>query len=339
MGVIVIVSGLAVIFLYCISRKPNERRNGFRRQGAIPHLRPKYLSWQINGATDIAGANDKHLFFQTEVPTQVIEMPEDLSELKRIYLPITENKALQSNFRIIIDDAHAFVYASNIPAIYCINLETGAVNYHLLLRKFSRGVALDTTRYIVRALDTGLGDQVIESVNTDKNTEAVAKNILECRHDAGFSTDGLLLYDQSSHLLTYKYFYANRFVTFDTSFSHVSRHTTIDTNFTLPDNGKKMSKAGYRPTFTLSAPPVFSTIASCLADGILYCSSALQADNEPANDFLNNSVIDYYSATTGIYRGSFYVPRQKGEQVLHIFIRNRKLIALYSHCVAVYQLP
>ncbi|MFB9840903.1 hypothetical protein [Mucilaginibacter ginsenosidivorans] len=339
LALIAIGSGLAVVLLYGFSSKPNERRNGFNRQRAIPHLKPKYLSWQVNGATDIAGATDDELFFQTSDPTQIIRTSDDFSSIKMVYLPMQANTSLQSNFRIVIDDAHTFVYASNMPAIYCINLKTGAINCHWLLRKFSRGIALDTSRYIVRALDTGLGDQVIESVNIDKNTEVPFKNILECKHDAGFSTDGLLLYDQSSHLLIYKYFYANRFVTFDTCLLHISRHTTIDTNFTLPDNGKKMSKAGYRPTYTLSAAPIFSTITSCLDDGILYCSSALQADNERTSDFLSNSVIDCYNAVTGIYRGSFYVPRQKGEQVVHIFARNRRIIALYSHCVAVYQLP
>jgi hypothetical protein len=138
--------------------------------------------------------------------------------------------------------------------------------------------------------------------------------------------DGQLNYDEIKNRLSYVCFYCNRVVCFDTLFHLIYEGHTIDTTL-IPT----VHPVVRQKSITHGAPPRLVNGESCAYNGEIFVQSALKADNETDVNFNRNLVIDFYDEDNGLYKGSFYIPRFKGEKLNRIsFIEKGELCAIYG---------
>lgn len=330
---------LVILLLYHFSVNPNETKNGFTRK-FISATPPMLYKWKTKGmVSDIAGYYQGHIFFSMPIAGNFTVAKADLSDSYLFQINLPPDANISPVFSTTIGAGNLFVFASNVPAVYRYSLSNGMMKKFKMASKFNSGIPVSPDVFMLRIMDTDLHDQVVERVTAKSGVSKTSKDITEIKNDGGFSSDGAFHYDSLTNTFIYVCFYSNRFVCFDSSLNVIYRGSTIDTDHIAVTNGSVlMSKTGKR-SYTLGSPPRFVTFTSCVANGKLYCSSALKADDEKWQDFSKNSVIDCYAIKSGAYRGSFYLPRQNKERLRKFRIINDRIIALYKTCIAIYKLP
>jgi hypothetical protein len=201
---------------------------------------------------------------------------------------------------------------------------------------FTRAVPLDSAKVALRAFDDKRQNQLFEIVSSKTGKTLAKADIIGQQKDAGFSTDGLLDYDESTHSIVYIQFYQNRFFCTDTNLNLRYVGHTIDTTNTNSIQTRsfatKKEPGGLLPT----APLIIVNSQICTYNGSLFVLSGLQADNEQNSAFHANSVVDIYRLKDGRYRGSFYIPHLHRENVETFKIINDTLIAVYKSNLATY---
>src|SRR5690606_12027260 len=129
--------------------------------------------------------------------------------------------------------------------------------------------------------------------------------------------------------------YRNRFLSIDLNMKVDYTAKTIDTisrvNLTLDTIHSKNR-------ITYSAPRQFVNRKSYVADDKLYVHSKLIADNDDPKLFKNNAVIDVYGLSHGNYLFSFYIPRYKKNNMKSFGVHKNKLVVLYDHYLATFNL-
>jgi hypothetical protein len=76
-----------------------------------------------------------------------------------------------------------------------------------------------------------------------------------------------------------------------------------------------------------------------IANHKLYIQATIQADNESKKVFSDNSVIDVYRMSDGLYLHSFYIPQYQSKKLNNFEVSGQTIIVLYDGYVAIYSLP
>jgi hypothetical protein len=162
-----------------------------------------------------------------------------------------------------------------------------------------------------------------------------ADAVLEKQVDGIFDTQGALLAQPGANRLVYVYNYRNQFIVMDTNLQVRFKARTIDTV------SRVKFSVGYVPSdrsLTLSSPPQFVNLQSCVDGNYLFIHSALRADNDVPTMFEQGSAIDVYSLIDGKYIFSFFLPDYAHQKVRDLRVAGNTLIALYGQYAYSYKL-
>ena len=315
--------------------------NGFNRK--IENVSLPRISWikKPQNITSISTVTKDHIYFQTTIPGKLIIVDHHLTDPQCVSIPYPSDQKTASLFYTIIDSPGIYLLAGNKGTIAHANLHNKTFyNYSFKLPVFTRTVFIPPATFIIRGYETSSikPDQVFMKINTASSLLQREKNLSEKKRDAGITTDGLLQYDSSVHLLIYTFFYSNNIICFDTSLQLIYKAHTIDTTNAYQIQTGSIGTETEK-VFTNTMPSRIVNWESDVSDGKLYINSWMKADNESIPQFNNNSVIDVYDIISGAYKKSFYVPFFRGEKMESFKVYKNEVIAIYKDYITVLAKP
>lgn len=295
----------------------------------------------MNGLRAICGIQENHIYFESDSAGSIIETDSTLSNKRLLNFEIPGKKTVQSLYTTFIDSSYCYIMAGNVPEIIRYHLDGFSYQiFHFPRNLFSESVMAGDNGYILRAYQKSKGrwDQVFIRWNPIKNIFLTEENVPEKRGDAGFSTDGMLLFDKSTNRILYVEYYSNQIICMDTLLHVLYKGQTIGT-FSNTAISISYETTHYSKTITNGSPLHEINLKSKAVNGKLYIHSAILAKNESSTEFRNNAVIDIYRVSDGHYLGSFYIPEYNDERLKDFEVTADKIIVLYDHYVTVCSLP
>ena len=336
-----VASIIIVMALILFTGDTISTKNGFNRTFINQIIRPVYYSPKLNGLRSVCGIQNDHIYFETDTAGSIIETDSVLSNFRLMQFAIPGKEIVQTLYTTFIDSTNCYVMAGNVPAVIKVNLHSRTTSiFRVPGNLYSESVVLDSNNYIFRYYKkfSGKWNQIFVKANTLTNTVYEELNISERKGDAGFSTDGNLLFDESTRRVVYVEYYRNRFTCMDTSLQLLYRANTIDT-FKNATVTVSVNESGEVESITNGSPLHEINLESRAAGGKLYIHSAVKADNEKTENFIHHSLIDVYQISDGQYLGSFYIPEYKGERSKEFEIDRDNIIVLYNNYVVIFSNP
>lgn len=331
---------LVVLVIVVLSGNASSSKNGFDRKFFKSVI---LLHYAQNKKTTraICGIQNNHIYFETDTAGTIVETDSILLNSRILKFDLPDIETVQTLFTTFVDSSYCYIMAGNVPEVIQINLHSKSLRvFHLSHHLFSESVFTGNDDYVFRTYEkiSDKWEQIFIKVNPVKNTVTNENNISEKRGDAGFSTDGHLVFDDSTHYIVYTEYYRNQFTCMDTSLHLLYTANTIDT-FKNTTVTVAWNKTNQSEDVTNGSPLHEINLESKALKGNLYIHSAVKADNETSENFSHHAVIDVYQITNGRYRGSFYIPEFKGERMKEFEITGNKIIVLYDDYVVIYSNP
>lgn len=318
----------------------NVTDNGFTRRFYAQPIKQIEVLKVNQTIRNFSGITSKNLFFETADPAIFYKADITLKRTDVIHFPIKESQALTSMFISCINSPYLYIAGGNIPLLVQVNLDSNIIHYtHLPTHTFSRFAVISNGSFAYRMYKkiNGKWEQVFVKRNVSSDIQREQTLTSERKGDAGFSTDGLLHYDSTTHKLVYIHYYNDLVICMDTNLNVLYNLHTVDTVATTLVTADKHN-TGAISEYTNTKPIRDVNLQSCADNGLLYINSNLKADNEARKPFNNNAVIDVYSIADRKYKGSFYIPDYNNER-LHTFkVYKNHVYVLYNDEVVLYQI-
>ncbi len=329
---------LVILGLFFISIAQKRQKNGFVR--LFPPRLIGYLAKKDLGFNSyyIAGTTENTIFLGNTVASiQVITTNYLLTDTHHIALhtaakvPVAWGAA-----RLKVDSPKVFLTESIVPSFFIGTLDSlQPIDIKYKRIPFSKELPIAGSSYILRVYDSAAKCNTLIKTNPGLAGNPSASFTLTKQLDGIFCTDGILLYNKNTASLFYVYYYRNEFVKLDTNLQVLLKGNTIDT---IRHAALKIITDSFTHQIRMAAPPVFVNKRACVTDRWLFINSGLMANNEDRDSFTSFSVIDVYSAITGKYKYSFYLPPYNGNRVTNFTVSGNHLIAIYDRFLFSFQL-
>lgn len=328
---VIAASILPLLFIFYRADLPNRAENGFSRK-FLPDSPQAIANLQLEDkAQGIIGKRQLEILFSTGRADHLIAVSPVNGSVRM--MPTTSSRSAQqvlsdiNTFAMCLGSNHLYLYDYSQTKLYALNAVTTELESTIHIGFFcSAVVPLHPNASIVRGYNARRASLLFGKISATGNT-LWENDISLLSLDGGLSTDGQLLYDQQSNLLTYMHYYNNRVIVFDTLFQTKQKFTTLDT---------------IAPKLKLdpAKPRLITNKTACVHDGMLYVCSNLRADNETYKAYMKNIPVDCYDVRTGVYLGSFYLPVDDGKVIRDIRVINGRLYTFYfSGRLSVFSLP
>jgi hypothetical protein len=337
-GGLVLSMGL-LLALYAFSPLSKEiYRASFNRKFIPNPLTQKaVMDIEVNSFYIAGQTEDKIYLGNSTAPFHLLITNRVLTDSQHIMLTVKMDSIMDPNrFRLTVDPPYFFLSHGVMP--------------RQLRGKVGDWIAEDllgvNTAYFVESLPVGASSFVLRSYSTSNKGYELAKvtstkpfqfnyDLLQKQVDGLFCLDGQLLYNKKLAQLVYLHYYRNEFVVADSNLNLVYRGHTIDT---FSRARIKVAKIGDGNESMLAAPPMQINGISCVSEKYLLVQSNLLANNEDLESFENGSIVDVYDLASGIYSGSFYIPRYKNERLLDFELLDNQMVVISDHYLVTYEL-
>jgi hypothetical protein len=329
-----------IVALKIISKDSSDKINYFNRILSSSFL-SNFQSTNIKyNSYYIAGLADEKIFLGNSMaPAHLLLTDYSLKDTSHITMGNPKNyKVAWKYSHIYIDFPHIYLLDRVSPIILHSKYPSFQFtdSYNPNTPSFDKIVPISPESFAIRRFDPIWGQNTLHI--TQKNTlESIRPNIpiLEKQVDGWFCTDGMLMYAPKMERLIYLYYYRNQFLSIDTLMNVDYTAKTIDTVSIVKIS---LDTIHSEKRITYSAPRLIVNRKSYAADDKLFIHSKLIADNDDPKIFKNNTVIDVYELNHGNYLFSFYIPRYKKNNMKNFGIHKNKLVVLYDHYLATFDL-
>jgi hypothetical protein len=333
LAVLFFASFAIILLLAFFAKGRNETRNGFSRHfiaGTLKIEKQKILPFSISS---MIGAEGNGLYFQTNSPYEIVKTNYNLDSFEIIKLFISQDKKLNAGFTLYLRGRFLYIATRHMPGVIAYDLASKVETRYLFNYYFNKEANISQDHFIFRRFDVKSKSESFIKIDL-KNKDVQSEDNFSVNDGThGFSTDGMLYYDQRTNLACYTFFYQNGFVCMDTNLNLTIKARTIDTL-----TRQKIKVAHVGSSFTLNHPPQFVNLMGCVSNGKLFLQSMLKADNEYKLDFTENTVIDIYNLLNGKYEGSFYIPKYKGKSPWQFKVIENNLFAMYGKTIVKHDL-
>lgn len=330
-----------VAVLVSVSKQEIDGAYAFKRNFVGAALKVIASKPRDKEIVSLSGATLSNIYFQTATPGNIIKSDFYLKASQTISTALPTDTKTSSAFTLAVDSPQVYLFAANVPAIYSSSLtgtDLSAVKKYLFpMSLFSRGVAVNQNRFVLRAYDTARSfDQHFMLFDALDYSVKSEKNITDSTGNAGIETDGILLYDDASKLIVYIHYYRSSFICMDTALNLVYKSALTDTlrGVATKANAVVSAKGLF---FTNVTPGRIINSSACVCNGKLYIHSLLRASNESGKSFVKNAVIDVYDIRDGSYLHSFYIPSYNQQSLQEFKVSGNYLIALFKTEITVFR--
>ncbi|SMC98093.1 hypothetical protein [Pedobacter nyackensis] len=337
------ISTIALLLMYW-SLKKNEVNNGFNRN-ILAH--PLNLLSQIKLDSKqyrFSNSNrDEIIIYDFVNPNKISRISYVENKYSLVHTKIPKIPKFSGPGYAFFDGNEISIINRYSSAIY--KIRPGDANYRqrrLDSVVISHVESLSNRIFVLMVPEIKKDSTVLRIIKkTDLKGAELKRYSPQGQSDQFFSNDGFYSYDKASERIIYGYFYRGEFLCLDTNLNLLYKANTIDTNKTaqvytikrtVPIGNKFTSR------YTQTKPPKFINKSISISNGVLYIQSLLKADNQSAEDFKNNYIVDSYSIEKGIYINSFYIPRIKGKSLSYFKVFYNNLYAIYGDILLIYKI-
>lgn len=337
---IILISLVALTSLVIFTPKPNSQKNGFIRNISNNKVKLLRKKSSPNPFNRIVGYNNKfiHLIEKEANKITTYDWTLGLHDTVTFSRPFTLN--VLANYQFEIDSPHIDIYVGNLSAklLFSWN-DTGFQTVPFNAPLFTKAAALNKQTVVLRAFDSARHTQFFTIADSKTGNTLRMEKVIQNQDDAGFSTDGWLMYDSISNRIIYLSIFENSFYCLDTTLKKIYIGRTIDTTNNNPVKTQEIYKtAKGSGSLKPSNPLRIINRDCCISDGLLFVLSTLKSDNESNEEFNANTTVDTYDIYTGKYIESFYIPKIDQESAIYIRVIENRLVALYKSNIAIYQI-
>ena len=328
---------LTIISLMLLAVHRENKKNGFTRFISKNLLTPARTLNLKKGVYYVAGYTKEHLYLGNELaPDRILCTNYSLSKsqyLKINFFDTTEY--LKAVPRITIDSPNVYLIDANTPIILIGKLKS--LNVHRLetLTHFAASIPVSPYSYVFKVYDSITKQNILAKCNIDQKYLDKTKKTIEKQNDGIFCLDGMLNYNPKTRHLAYVYYYRNEFIYLDTNLNIIFKGHTIDTTKIAKIKTALVKSTG---VLTMETPPLFVNKLSYLSNDWIFINSSLKSDNELRSMFKNNSVIDVYALSNGLYKFSFYIPNIDNGKLKQFYVIDKTLITIYENCIKTFHL-
>lgn len=290
-----------------------------------------YDSYYIAGHTQFS-----FYLGNSEAPRHLIHASLSLDTTHITYRINSQERVKFRSVRVKVDSPFFYMMDGTVPIIFKGHLSSLSVSPLII----NNGYFLEATPtgpsgFAVKSLVVPDNEMTLGRIRTGSGTTEFAPDVLKKQHDGIFCKAGMIEFDATSGTLIYVYYYRNQYIVMDSLQSVLYKGKTIDTTSVAKIEILNSKSGKLR---TMARPPLLVNQTFAVHQDHLYINSSLIADNEDQETFNNNSVIDVYSLSKGIYLHSFYLPRYSGSKLNHFRVFDRQVIAIYPFHIVSYAL-
>jgi hypothetical protein len=240
------------------------------------------------------------------------------------------------SLKLTVDSPYFFLADGSVPVIFGGRNDNWRARRHMYDSAFfADAVPIGIRSFVIRSVSS-----VTEEYELGKESDwdehiALYPELLQKQVDGRFCVDGRMIASARDNRFVYLYYYRNQFIVTDTSLNLLYRGKTIDTVSRAKITVADIHSAQTR---TINSPPLIVNKRGSIYKNWLFVNSALIANNETREIFLNASVIDVYNLETGKYHFSFYIKDLEREKMQDFVVTADKLVVLYDKYIMVYTL-
>lgn len=328
-GSVVFIAGLQLASVH-------DTKNKFIRLFP-PHLvQPiKVLDLTYNSFY-FAGLDSNSIYFaNATAPAILLKSNFQLVSVQEIKLNNQTNSDLIQGINTVkINYDSVYMLFGRTNTLMTGNIKTKAIRTAKASIPFDLSVYSGNSEFIVRSLDNKFHQDVLFKLTSKDPMQPIDTFVLDKNGDGIFSADGKLIMDPKTKSVFYVYYHCNEIVKLNENLQLVYKGHTIDTTSHVNIKTATIESKGIT---TLVSPSVINKF-SAVNTKWLFVNSTLRADNELKRSFSDNAVIDVYSANTGEYQFSFYLPNYNSSDLSNFYVFNNTLLAFYKQYVFLYHL-
>lgn len=330
---------LIVVFLFLLSRKDLERKNGFNRSFPKTGLKPlnefdlKYVNYYFSGAT-----NNNVFLGNHKATLHGLMISIDLKDTMHLNAPYLVKDTINlKSIKTQVDSPNVYYVERQTPSYFQSSIPVkDAQTIDLKDIKFDRVKVISKNSLVIRLYQSG--KRVLQKIIFHPALQRSTVFQLSDHLNNDFSVDGVMTYNRLKNKLFYINYYSNRFVCLDTNLNLMYTTHTIDTNFTAKIKVSVIDKTKSREKL-MSTPPLRVNKKAWTDGNWLYINSLLASDQENPGEFKNYTIVDVYGIENGKYNRSFKIPNYKDKKLTDFCVSSNKLIALYDNYLMSYAIP
>lgn len=195
---------------------------------------------------------------------------------------------------------------------------------------FNEWVVIDTTEFLLRALQASTKKYVLATYHNDEPYVGL-HDVLEQESENLFQADGELIWQASAQKWIYLYFYRNKMIIGDMDFEEIKN---IPLLYSL-DHSNFKTHRGRNETYLRENPVAVLQDIIRIHNDLYFVRSQVMGEGEQKNEFLSQHTIDVYSLAE--YQYSFALPYYQGEKARDYNITDQYIIVLYPTSLVVYE--
>ncbi|MFP3598573.1 MauE/DoxX family redox-associated membrane protein [Chryseobacterium sp. SIMBA_029] len=315
-GIVIILSCLLVVTLFLQSEHIIKKENNFTRK-----FLPNFIIEGENTGLGhdgyyFAGKDNKGLYLASRnTPLILMKIDYSLKTTESLKIIPDHSDYPFKSLQIKVKPPYYYLYDGTVPVIYRGILNNSAAK---TISKgdafFSQLAVIDSSHFILRTQNSRTHEYTIARLRTGPKANInLFPSVLEKQIDGIFDCDGKLTENQQQMgEFLYTYFYRNQLIMINDSLPRVKRQSTIDPISKAQMNIAQLSNG----THIMNAPPVRVNILSAFYGNFVYNISGLPGKFEPARLRKGRKAVDIYRTDRNEYVGSFYLPKQKIEDMI-----------------------
>ncbi|SHF82326.1 MauE/DoxX family redox-associated membrane protein [Chryseobacterium sp. OV279] len=315
-AIIIVISCLMVIILFFQSEHIIKKENNFTRKFLPNFIIENEKTDLDHGDYYFAGKDNKGIYLGSRsTPLILTKIDYGLRRTESFkIIPDQSNYSFKS-LQIKVKHPYYYLYDGTVPVIYRGTLnDSSAKTISKGDAFFSQLAVIDSSNFILRTQDSRTHEYTIARLRTGQKTNiSLFPTILEKQIDGIFDCDGKLIENQQHPgEFLYTYFYRNQLIMINDSLPRVKRQSTIDPISKAQMDITQLSNG----THIMNAPPTRVNINSAFYGNYVYNLSGLPGKFEPARLRKGRKAVDIYRIDRNEYIGSFYLPKQKVEDII-----------------------
>jgi hypothetical protein len=319
-----------------------NKKNGFTRSFTPQTLTLIATKKKDSLLNKFCGIIGNQFIFANNDPRKIVITNSNLNIIDSFDFKIPLSEKVINGYKFFVDSPFLYLFSFNQAKIYRKNLLDISDSLRVIkldVPLYTKAALIDSSSIAIRAFDKSRHGQIFLKAKIGNGKISNQSNLYSnSEYDAGFSTDGSLLYDPSTKRLTYVQYYVNNVFNLDTNMLITKEYNTIDTFRSNNIKTKNFTRKNNTGSIIPSVPLKTINKDFYAYKGNIYVLSNLLADNEEIEKFTNNNVVDIYDTEKGVYKYSFYIPNSSKEKVQEFFISNNTLIATYNKEISIYNL-
>lgn len=331
-----LISAAGIAILYLLSRQQPKGHYGFKRRYAATPVLIRHVPLGYNSYY-LAGFNSTAIFLgNVRAPLHAVQI--NLQTPDTVHIRIRTDTSFEAvKSRLTLFGSQFFLTDPQLHTLWLGSTQTWKA------RKvpFNPASLLTLDEYLPVSASTVLfravqNQRFVIGLHTRGKPPLVSPAFLKKQGDPLFSTDGTMVYDPKTNRFAYVYFYQNRFTLSDSSLLQVRSYQTIDTNAHAVVQARWIKSSG---ALKMSSAPLMVNRLVTLSGQRLFIYSKIRADNDDRRRNDSDTAIDVYSAASGKYLHSFYLPDPRGTSIRGILVHENQLAVLYERTLALFTLP